>query len=363
VLLAVLVLGSGTSIAAPIPVPVMILSVALATAGAVAIVAAWTGRSWGRWLGVGASLMTALAAAPGAVVASGPLQTLIGAEPTRCTPMRPLLRHTIPGKPRRPRARLPIMIASLAVFAAACQGGAAGPTATAGPSASEAPGSTGTATAEPTSALPIDLPRPTDIPTDGSCEQEHVCLGLLEPGTTYTTTEFAAQFSFTVPEAGWQNRVDAGHTIQLLPIAVPGDVVVFFPDPRATDALGQYEAGIGSSVQDLATWLAANPLLDVTPATAVTVGGLTGLRMDVRLADKTHNSGPTDCPVQACLVYFAGSDPESWSYGVAGSGAQRIYLLTRPEGVVAIIVDSWDGTTFDTLAEASDAILASVTFK
>lgn len=91
VLLAVLVLGSATSIAAPIPVPVMILSVALATAGAVAIVAAWTGRSWGRWLGVGASLMTALAAAPGAVVASGPLQYVAGATVAIAIPCAVLL--------------------------------------------------------------------------------------------------------------------------------------------------------------------------------------------------------------------------------------------------------------------------------
>ncbi len=41
---------------------------------------------------------------------------------------------------------------------------------------------------------------------------------------------------------------------------------------------------------------------------------------------------------------------------------QRLYVLDGKDGPVLIIVDSLDGTTFDSLTAAADAILASVKF-
>lgn len=79
VLLAILVLGSATSLAAPIPVPVMVISVGLAIAGVIAIVAIWTGRARGRGAGAAIAIATALAAAPGVFAASGPLPFVAGA--------------------------------------------------------------------------------------------------------------------------------------------------------------------------------------------------------------------------------------------------------------------------------------------
>jgi hypothetical protein len=78
-LLAVLVLANGATLVAPIPVPVIVVSLALSLAGAVAIAAALAGRSWGRWLGAGTSLLTAVAAAPGIGTAAIPFQYVVGA--------------------------------------------------------------------------------------------------------------------------------------------------------------------------------------------------------------------------------------------------------------------------------------------
>lgn len=207
------------------------------------------------------------------------------------------------------------------------------------------------------------MPRPTDIPSDGTCEEGHICLGLLAPGTTYTTSAFKPQITFSVPEAGWENLSDVGGVFQLLPIARPGDAIFFFRDPVAT---GVGAVGAGSSVEDLAAWLAANPLLDVTPAQPVTVGGLVGLMMDIRIAAGAE-SHPSDCPVQVCVGFFKGTDPSSrptweWDWGSAGPETQRLYLVTSAEGLVAIFVDSFDGTTFDSLSATADTILASVRF-
>jgi hypothetical protein len=242
----------------------------------------------------------------------------------------------------------------------ACQSSGAGAT-----SSSTA---TPSATAEPTpTSKPLTLPRPTDLPTDGSCEQGQVCLGLLEPNKAYTTREFTPHFTFSVPEPGWENISDEGGILQLWPIASPGDAIAFFRDPRATDADRAYAQGVGTSVDALATWLASNPLVVVTPAKRVTVGGLTGLTMDIRVATGTGLEGAADCPVQLCVGLFKGVDPSKfqawkWDWGSAGRETQRLYLLTSAAGVVAIFVDSYDGTTFDSMTKAAGTILATVKF-
>jgi len=251
-----------------------------------------------------------------------------------------------------------ILLACLALVLGACQAGVSGP------SSSPVPTATSVATTEPTpTPRPLTLPRPTDIPSDGSCEQGHVCLGLLAAGTAYTTSVFQPQITFSVPEAGWENRVDAGGIFFLLPIAYPGDSIAFFRNPVAS---GVGAAGIGTGVDDLAAWLAANPLFNATPAQPVTIGGLPGLSMDIRVAAGAENQDP-GCPVQVCVPFLRGKDETTqpqwnWDWGFAGLETQRLYLLTSTEGVLAVFVDSYDGTSFDTLTATADTILATLHF-
>jgi hypothetical protein len=124
---------------------------------------------------------------------------------------------------------------------------------------------------------------------------------------------------------------------------------------------------VGASVQDLSAWLASNDQLRVTPAQSVKVGGLSGVRLDVRLADDATATGPRDCPTAVCAVVFLGEDPSKsptweWDWALAGVEQMRVYLLASKIGTIAIIVDSVDGTTYDTLTEAADTILATVKF-
>jgi len=214
-----------------------------------------------------------------------------------------------------PRSAAPtIIIAGLALLTAACQAGANAPrsTVTASP--------TSALTTEPTpTQLPSAIPRPTDITKDGTCEQRASCLGLLEPGKSYRTSAFTPQITFTITEAGWENLSDEGGVFQLLPIAYPGDALLFFRDPTATDARGQEPREVGTTVGDLAAWLAKNPLLAVTPPKPVTVGGLKGVTMDIKIAAGAQNH-PADCPVRVCVPFFAGTDPAKyktwqWDWG------------------------------------------------
>jgi hypothetical protein len=256
---------------------------------------------------------------------------------------------------RRSGAAPGIVIAGLGVLIAACQAGTGGPSSSATPTAA-----TSVSTAAPTpTPLPIAMPRPTDIPSDGSCGQGDICLGILQPAKVYRTTAFSPQLTFTMPEAGWENLADVGGIFQLLPIAYPGDAIAFFRDPTASGALG-------TRVEDLAAWLAKNPLLTVTPTKPVTVGGLKGLTMDITIAAGARNH-PVDCPVQVCVPIFSGKDSSKvptwkWDWGAAGLDTQRLYLVRSKEGVVAIFVDSLDGTTFDSLNKTADKVLATLRF-
>lgn len=223
-----------------------------------------------------------------------------------------------------------------------------------------------TITASPTSQpRPTAIPRPNDIPTDGTCDPNHACLGLLVPGT-YHTEAFVPGFGFAVAEPGWENLQMSGGIFDLTSITAPGDRIAFLARARATEPDGSRAPGIESSVAALAAWLPSNGSLSTTPAEAVTIGGLQGRWWDVTVSP-TATSTPTDCPTLACVMFLQGRDPSSkptwvWDVGVASSERLRLYLLDWKEDVVAIVVDSLDGTTFDVQTKAADAILSSVVF-
>ncbi len=209
---------------------------------------------------------------------------------------------------------------------------------------------------------PSSLPRPTDLPTDGACEDGHTCLGLLGAGKAYHSDVFKPGFAFTMPTAGWENLAETAGDLDLHSLGAPGDVIMFFRQPKATTETGDLILSVDVSVDGIQKWLASNSAVSVTPATQVSIGGLQGVRMDFVIAPGAGTTG--GCPTQACLSMFKGTDGKTWSWdwGIATSEHQRVYLLKAPDTVVAIFVDSLDGTTFDALTQAADSILATVKF-
>jgi len=188
---------------------------------------------------------------------------------------------------------------------------------------------------------------------------------LLGPGS-YHTRIFKPGFGFKVAAAGWENLADEGGVFGLLPISSPGDAILFFRQPKATSPDGTPVFSVDISVDAIAKWLAANPALSVGTQATVTIGGLKGVRMDVAIAP---DAGPSlNCPVRTCVSIFKGVDPGAvkiwqWDWSAATSERQRLYLLTAAgAGVIAIFVDSLDGTTFDALTASADTILATVRF-
>jgi hypothetical protein len=256
--------------------------------------------------------------------------------------------------------RLARVAAALALLTSACS--------SPGGSASATPPATATPTP---SVKPLVAPRPTDIPTDGACERNQVCLGLLKPGVTYHTKNFAPAFSFSVQGPQWENIAMEGGIVQLLDITHPGDLIAFFRNPRAADENGTI-ANVGDSVQDLSAWLASYDKLETTPATKASLGGLSGMVLEARIADGVTNpgasSGASDCPARVCVSFFRGSDPNgkppwNWDWGFAGKESARIFLLNSKEGVITVLVDALDPSSYDSLNHAADAIFKTVKFE
>jgi hypothetical protein len=225
------------------------------------------------------------------------------------------------------------------------------------------------ATPQPTQTpIPAVLTRPTDMPTDGVCEAERVCLGVVQADSTQHADVFTPHFTFTVPPGQWQNRDQSDGTFTLESIDNPGDFIAFYRSPTATKADGSPATpSVGTSVGALSTWLTSNPLVTASAPTSVTVAGLRGIHTDLAVAPGAQ-SRPAGCPVQACVGIFHGLDSArlpswEWDWGIASGERARLYLVTSPDGVFAIIVDSLDGTTFDALTRVADDLLASVQFK
>ena len=237
-------------------------------------------------------------------------------------------------------------------------------TPTASATAAITPAPTQAATSTP-AARPAILARPTDIPTDGTCEAPHTCLGLLTAGSHHTIA-FKPGFSFTMPADGWENLEDSGGVLGLLPIASPGDTIIFFREPKATDAGGNPIFSVDISVDAITKWLPTNTAVTVGAMTKVSIGGLKGVQMEIAAVP---SSVPTvGCEVQTCVTIFKGTDPAAvkawqWDWGTLSSERQRLDLLSTTDGgVIAIFVDSLDGTTYEDLVKTADTILATVKF-
>ena len=252
------------------------------------------------------------------------------------------------------------------ILVAACQGAG---TATVAPGATATvtspPASTVAATLAPTTAptKPVTLPRIEDLPLDGTCEDENTsCLGALEAGKVYTTTVFEPATSFAMPNGDWVNPFETGGSFGLLSKREIGDAIVFFREARAVDK------SIGATVTDIATWLETNDSFTVTPFEPATIGGLTGVSMDIRLALGATNQDE-GCPVQVCVPILRGDDPVlndpylwHWGWSSAGTEAQRLYLLDGKDTIIAIFLDSPDGLTLDALNQTFDAMKPTIAF-
>lgn len=190
------------------------------------------------------------------------------------------------------------------------------------------------------------------------CVDASRCLGDLAPGT-YTSAELEVPLTFTVP-AGWTNDWDVPLGYALVPadaaeISEPG--IFIFLDVYASNQAActrTQAAGVGRASADLVAWLGSLPDLSLSAPQAVTVGGLSGTRVDVAVASAS--------PVCSGDYQLWISDYGPLWWGLTPGHPQRHYLLDLPgRHNVLIVVPAPEGE-FDAIVASVEPIIASFAF-
>jgi hypothetical protein len=189
-------------------------------------------------------------------------------------------------------------------------------------------------TPSPTSKSVYDVPCPNP--------EGRACLGPIAAGT-YTTQIFDPTLTYTVP-TGWANMEDTPGNFLLLP---PGQSLEGV-NAGTSDYIGVYTSvfpvnGCDTPTANVTTpaqydrWIDNNPGLKATNDHAVTVGGLTGRVVDLRVVKTWKKVCEGSRLPQVTLE--AGSSPSSLIHGILKGMAWRVYLLSYHGGVLAIEVD------------------------
>jgi hypothetical protein len=118
--------------------------------------------------------------------------------------------------------------------------------------------------------------------------------------------------------------------------------------------------GIGTSAKVLATWLSARPQLLASAPTKVTLGGLSGYRLDFALSPDAGEL----CNVPCVNLLNSPDQGDSYQFGIEGPWKVRAFLLDRPDGsTIMVTVEDVDGNGFDREVRAAQPILDSMSFE
>jgi len=229
----------------------------------------------------------------------------------------------------------------------------ASPSTTSGGGASE-PASAPPSTTPSESTSPTATPRPRcPVPNRGGS-----CLGPLAAGT-YTTVEFVPRITYTVPAGGWTNWEDLPGLFLLGP---PGfdlagvdeggsDYIGIYSSVVAanTDCSESEQPGVVQTAAALAAEFAQRRGLTTTTPKPVSVGGLQGVVLDMRLADGWkkpcfYSGGDPVVPVLRGVGNSSGVD-----HPIGPGFMMRLYLADFSGRTLAIeLGDNSGGTHSDT---------------
>ncbi len=157
------------------------------------------------------------------------------------------------------------------------------------------------------------------------------------PAGTHTSQRFVPAVTFTVP-AGWSNGSDgevAGYDL----FADSSSIIVVSATDGWADGwgicAGTYRPGVALTAADITAALRASEHLVTTEPVPVTIGGLEGQRLDVRLS-----------PSGSGICEPAADDPPDLDFSDV---RLRLIVLDHPDGsdVVPVLVQSAHADEFD----------------
>jgi hypothetical protein len=185
------------------------------------------------------------------------------------------------------------------------------------------------------------------------------------PAGAYSTSLFAPAIAFTFPD-GWVIAADSGDYVALQPAASEVTGIYVFRSPLAAsqdiECPLAAAAGVGASAADLVDWIRARPGLIVGDPSPVTIGGLAGLRIDVRILEGWLASCSFAEGLPTVPLFVSPTDP-LFRWVIAGSERLRLDLLDVPAGgTVVVDIDAFDGSLMDAFLPDAARIVASMSF-
>ena len=219
---------------------------------------------------------------------------------------------------------------------------------------------TATSTPSPTSnpGLPLN-------PDRQACLEGYAgCLGPLAAGA-HTATQFGVDF--TVP-AGWTNPVDTGDWLLLGPqgatspewIALFRDAVISGQNAECTP---QPRPELGHTVDDMVSYLTHHPGLVTSPPEPVSIGGLSGTRLDVSLAPSWRQSCPFNGAFTVMYMTQDRADPGYFWVTDPTEHQRMAFLDDGTGGVMVVAINSASAAGFDELARVATPIVDTLTFR
>ena len=201
---------------------------------------------------------------------------------------------------------------------------------------------------------------------------ESPCQGLLEPGV-YRSTLFDPTIDFEVTSPGWtwdyygNSRsgnfrliADESHELPYGP-----DGIYFLLDPAvaSSDCDEAEEPGVGRSVDDLVTWLERAPGLALSEPKPVTVGGLDGIQLDLRLDPAWEKTCVFSEGLPTVPLVIRRADVGGYHWAIHPDMSMRWYILESGDGAMIVDIDDGpSGLSRDDLLRAGGEIVDSLVF-
>lgn len=199
------------------------------------------------------------------------------------------------------------------------------------------------------------------------------CQGQLEPGAyswEYGSTPNEPTIAFRIPSPGWtwyysgsfRIVADASPTIHDLYVA---DGIYFLRDPAiaSQDCEETEEPGVGRSVDDLVGWFETAPGLTVSEPTPVTVGGLDGMQLDLRIDPAWKRPCFFSEGRPAVPLVFSGAEFGGYNWTMLPGIRLRWFILDSADGVIiADLEDDPGGLSHRELLQTGTEIVESLVF-
>ena len=121
------------------------------------------------------------------------------------------------------------------------------------------------------------------------------------------------------------------------------------------------EPGVGGSAAELAAWIEQRPGLVVSAPTMATVGGLSGIQLDVGLKSDWTQACPFANGIPSVPLF---NSPAIDHWVVVGNERLRLFLLDLPGGgTVVVDLDAFDRSQVEDLIARSAGIVRSLSFE